>query len=52
MTAEEKLKESKLLSQFEKYKGYSSNLFDNEEWSEFDAFKAGSLINNIGQRVY
>lgn len=33
--------ESKLLSQFEKYKGYSSNLFDNEEWREFDAFKAG-----------
>lgn len=33
--------ESKLLSAFEEYKGYASNLFDCEEWAEFDAFKAG-----------
>lgn len=33
--------ESKLISAFEKYKGHSSDLFDNEEWKEFDAFKAG-----------
>lgn len=32
------LEESKILSEFEKYKGYSSNLFDNEEWREFDSW--------------
>ena len=30
-----------LLSKYEKIKGYSSNLFDNEEWAEFDAFCQG-----------
>lgn len=34
-------KESKLLSVFEKHIGHSSDLFDNEEWAEFDAFVAG-----------
>lgn len=33
--------ENKILSAFEKYKGYSSNMFDNEEWRECDAFGAG-----------
>ena len=37
---------SKILSKFEKYKGYSSNLFDNEEWKEFDAFFAGYCLKN------
>jgi len=32
---------SELLSEFEKYKGYSSNMFDNEEWREFDSFAQG-----------
>jgi hypothetical protein len=26
---------------FENYKGYSSELFDNEEWREYEAFKSG-----------
>lgn len=34
--------QSKILSQFEKYKGYSSNIFNGEDWLEFDAFKAGA----------
>lgn len=38
MTAQEK---SILLSKYEKIKGYSSGLFDNEEWVEFDAFCIG-----------
>jgi hypothetical protein len=38
MTEQEK---SILLSKYEKIKGYSSDLFDNEEWSEFDAFCIG-----------
>ncbi len=38
MTEQEK---SILLSKYEKIKSYSSNLFDNEEWSEFDAFCIG-----------
>lgn len=38
MTEQEK---SILLSKFEKIKGYSSSLFDNEEWSEFDYFCIG-----------
>jgi hypothetical protein len=33
--------ESKILSAFEKYKGFSSNMFDNEDWRECDAFGAG-----------
>jgi hypothetical protein len=33
--------ESMLLVKFEKIKGYSSNLFDNEEWSEFYYFGIG-----------
>lgn len=33
--------ESKILSAFEKYKGFSSNIFDNEDWRECDAFGAG-----------
>lgn len=32
---------SELLSEFEKYKGYSSNMFAGEEWKEFDAFAQG-----------
>lgn len=32
---------SELLSEFEKYKDYSSNKFDNEEWREFDSFAQG-----------
>lgn len=36
-----KEEESILLSLFEKHKGYNCNLFDNEEWREFDAFKEG-----------
>lgn len=32
---------SKYLSHFEKYKGYSSSLFSGNEWAEFDAFVAG-----------
>jgi len=32
---------SELLSEFEKYKGYSSNMFDGQEWKEFDAFAQG-----------
>lgn len=35
------IEQSKLLSKFEKYKGHSSDLFDNEEWAEFDAFVEG-----------
>lgn len=38
MTEQEK---SILLSKYEKIKGYSSDLFDNEEWAEFDAFCIG-----------
>lgn len=38
MTEQEK---SILLSKYEKIKGYSSDLFDNEEWAEFDAFCDG-----------
>jgi len=38
------MEHSKLISEFEKIKGYSSNLFDNEEWAEFDAFEAGIKI--------
>lgn len=34
--------QSKILSEFEKYKGYSSNIFSGEDWSEFDAFKTGA----------
>jgi len=30
-----------LLGVFEKHKGYSSSVFNNEEWKEFDAFIAG-----------
>jgi hypothetical protein len=37
----DRIEESKLLSKFEKYIGHSSDLFDNEEWREFDAFVAG-----------
>ncbi len=33
--------ESKILSAFEKYKGFSSNIFDGEDWKESDAFGAG-----------
>lgn len=33
--------ESKILSAFEKYKGHSSDLFDNEERAKSDAFRAG-----------
>jgi hypothetical protein len=38
MTEQEK---SILLSKYEKIKGYSNDLFDNEEWREFDAFCVG-----------
>lgn len=38
------IQESILISKFEKYKGHSSNLFDNEEWRECDAFIAGYNI--------
>jgi len=45
-----------LLSKFEKIKGYSSQLFDVEEWREFDYFiegyklaiqEAKNLINSL-----
>lgn len=36
--------ESKLITAFEKYKGHSSDLFDNEEWEEFDIFRAGAEL--------
>lgn len=45
-TSKMKAEESKLLSLFENYKGHSSNLFDNEEWREFDAFCAGYNLKN------
>lgn len=35
MTKQEK---SILLSKYEEIKGFSSGLFDNEGWAEFDAF--------------
>lgn len=35
------VEKNKLLSHFEKFIGHLSNLFDNEEWAEFDAFCAG-----------
>ena len=38
MTEQEK---SILLSKYENIKGFGSELFDNEEWSEFDAFCIG-----------
>lgn len=31
----------RLLGEFEKLKGYSGALFDNEEWAEYDAFVDG-----------
>jgi hypothetical protein len=36
-----------LLSKYEKIKGYSSNLFDNEEWAEFDAFCKGYNLDKL-----
>ena len=36
--------ESKLISCFETYVQHSSDLFDNEEWRECDAFIAGFLL--------
>ena len=33
--------QSKLLSKFELYRGYSSNHFDGEDWTEFDAYEEG-----------
>jgi hypothetical protein len=33
--------QSILLEKYEKIKGFSSNLFDNEEWAEFEAFCEG-----------
>ena len=36
-----KLNEEKILKKFEKYKGYSAVLFDNEEWRESDAYEQG-----------
>ena len=39
---------SKWLSEFEKIKGHSSGLFDNEEWSEFEYFIDGyNLALNV-----
>lgn len=38
MTREEKIV---LLNKYETIKGYSSHLFDNEEWREFEAFCVG-----------
>ena len=38
------MNKDKMLSRFEKHKGYSSNLFDNEQWREFDAFVAGAKM--------
>ena len=35
------LNEEKILKKFEKYKGYSVVLFDNEEWRESDAYEVG-----------
>lgn len=36
-----KKEKSILLNRYEKIKGYSSNLFDNEDWAEFDVFCKG-----------
>lgn len=41
MKTNQKQQKSILLTKFEKIKGYSSDLFDCEEWSEFDSFKLG-----------
>lgn len=41
MNANHEEEKSILLSKFERIKGYSSNLFDCEEWSEFDSFQLG-----------
>ena len=41
MTEQQKLV---LLSKYEKIKGYSSDLFNNEEWAEFDSFCFGYLL--------
>lgn len=41
MTREQK---SILVGLFEKYKGHSCHLFDNEEWAECDAFIEGYRI--------
>jgi hypothetical protein len=54
MTKQEK---SVLLSKYEKFKGYSSNLFNNEEWTEFDAFckgcnLAGNMIKDKQYQFY
>ena len=38
MTEQDKIS---LLNKYEKIKGYPSDLFDNEEWAEFNAFCAG-----------
>jgi len=35
-------KRSKLISAFEKIKGYSSDMFDCETWIEFDGFISGT----------
>lgn len=42
--------ESKLLSAFEKIKGYNSYMFDIADWKEFDAFVAGYNLERIVEK--
>lgn len=35
----------KLIKLFEKFKGHKKEMFDNEEWAEFDAFCYGYLLS-------
>ncbi len=44
MEPEEK---SRLLTKFERVKGYSSSLFDNEEWREFDMVCAMFMAESV-----
>ena len=38
-----KTEESIVISAFEKYRGFSSNLFDGGDWGEYDAFEEGVM---------
>jgi hypothetical protein len=35
---------------FERGKGYSSELFDNEEWREYEAFKCGFNLGLVSKK--
>lgn len=43
------LEDGILLEKFEKIKGFSGNLFDSEEWREFDSFVEGY---NLAQKEF